>query len=332
MPNDIEVSFSAYTYKELNSKEKEFVNSSSVERFSTSTNHALEIATAISANKTIDRTIVALVLKLQTTLNLNQIIETFFKSLKADMAICGIEYEYPLLYTHINRGIKTSSSYSYLIEVDDDTWGNIVIYCDADLTQDEKSSLDEYVSATIFPFRNAIQYENAIVVAANESHLGLPNWGLLEGQITREAKLAFRQKQPLSLMLIDIDRFMTLKENNGLMFGDLIIRHVYETLQSVLRDTDLLYRFGYDQFSLILSNTQAHDAYLIADRARSAVSNHELLANNDKNVRVTASIGITELDSSDSVESLYARAYNALKLAKNSGRNQVKVSDGIFLR
>lgn len=308
------------------------MNSSSVEKFTTSSNHALEIATAISANKPINRTIAALVLKLQTTLNLNQIIETFFESLKADMAICGIEYEYPLLYTHINRGKKTSSSYSYLIEVDDDTWGNIVIYCETDLTEDEKSNLDEYVSATIFPLRNAIQYENALVVAANESHLGLPNWGLLEGQITREAKLAFRQKQPLSLVLIDIDRFMTLKKNNGLMFGDLIIRHVYETLQSVLRDTDLLYRFGYDQFSLILSNTQEHDANLIANRVRLAISNHELQAVNNKTIRVTASIGITELDSSDSVDSLYARAYNALKLAKNSGRNQVKVADGKFLR
>ncbi|QMU60379.1 MAG: diguanylate cyclase [Gammaproteobacteria bacterium] len=308
------------------------MNSSSVERFTTSSNHALEIATAISANKPINRTIAALVLKLQTTLNLNQIIETFFESLKADMAICGIEYEYPLLYTHINRGIKTNSSYSYLIEVDDDTWGNIVIYCKDDLTQDEKCSLDEYVSATIFPLRNAIQYENAMVVTANESYLGLPNWGLLEGQITREAKLAFRQKQPLSLVLIDIDRFMILKKNHGLMLGDLIIRHVYETLQSVLRDTDLLYRFGYDQFSLILSNTQEHDANIIAERVRSAVSNHELLAKNNKGIRVTASIGITELDSSDSVDSLYARAYNALKLAKNSGRNQVKIADGKFLR
>ena len=308
------------------------MNSSSVERFTTSSNHALEIATAISANKPINRVIAALVLKLQTTLNLNQIIETFFESLKADMAICGIEYEYPLLYTHINRGKKTSNSYSYHIEVDNETWGNIIIYCAADLTQDKKSNLDEYVSATIFPLRNAIQYENAIVVAANESHIGLPNWGLLEGQITREAKLAFRQKQPLSLLLIDIDRFMILKEKNSVMFGDLIIRHVYETLQSVLRDTDLLYRFGYDQFSLILSNTQACDANLIANRVRLAVSNHELPADNDKTVRVTASIGITELDSSDSVDSLYARAYNALKLAKNSGRNQVKVADGKFLR
>lgn len=308
------------------------MNSSSVEKFTTSSNHALEIATAISANKPINRTITALVLKLQTTLNINQIIETFFESLKTDMDICGIEYEYPLLYTHINHGKKTNSSYSYFIEVDNDTWGNIAIYCQADLSQDAKSNLDEFVSAVIFPLRNAIQYENAIVVAANESYLGLPNWGLLESQITREAKLAFREKQSLSLVLIDIDRFTTLKQNNGSLFGDLIIRHVYETLESTLRDTDILYRFGYDQFSIILRNTKAYDANNIAERIRAAVSNHELLNDKDKNVRLTVSIGITELDSNDSVESLYARAYNALKLAKNSGRNIVKVADGKFLR
>ncbi len=308
------------------------MNSSSVERFTTSSNHALEIATAISANKPINRTITALVLKLQTTLSLTQIFETFYESLKNGMSVQGIEYEYPLLYTHINHGKKTESSYSYLIEVDNETWGNIVIYCEADLTENEKIELDEIVSALIFPLRNAIQYENAMVVASNESYLGLPNWGLLESQITREAKIALRQKKSLSLLLIDIDRFSTLKDNNGILFGDIIIRHVYETLQNSLRDTDILYRFGYDQFSLILNETQSYDAGRIGDRIRSIVADHEILNENDKKVRLTISIGITELKNDDSVDSLYERAYSALKLAKNSGRNQVKIADGKFLR
>jgi diguanylate cyclase (GGDEF)-like protein len=326
------VSFSRIHIESLNSKEREFMNSSSVERFSTSSNHALEIATAISANKPINRTITALVLKLQTTLNINKIIETFFNSLKNDMPACGIEYEYPLLYRHIIYGQKTNSSYSYLIELDKETWGNIIIYFEADISQDEKVILDEFVSAVIFPLRNAIQHENAIIVAANESYLGLPNWSLLQSQITREAKLAFRQNQALSILLIDIDRFSKLKKNNGLLFGDIVIRHVYETLQSMIRNTDILYRFGYDQFSLILSNTQISDSTKIAERIRSAVADHELLNDNDKKVRMTICIGITELDNKDSVDSLYERAYNALKLAKNSGRNQVKIADGKFLR
>jgi diguanylate cyclase (GGDEF)-like protein len=308
------------------------MNSSSVERFSTSSNHALEIATAISANKPVNRTITALVLKLQTTLNINQIIETFFNSLKSNMPTCGIEYEYPLLYKHIIYGLKTNSSYSYLIEVDNETWGNIVIYYEEDITRDEKITLDEFVSAVIFPLRNAIQHENAIIVAANESYLGLPNWSLLQSQITREAKLAFRQNQTLSILLIDIDRFINLKKNNGLLFGDIVIRHVHETLQSILRNTDILYRFGYDQFSLILSNTNVSDATKIAERIRTSVADHELLNDNDKKVRMTISIGITELDHKDSVDTLYERAYNALKLAKKSGRNQVRIADRKFLR
>jgi diguanylate cyclase (GGDEF)-like protein len=309
------------------------MNSSSVERFTTSSNHALEIATAITANKPINRSIAALVLKLQTTLNINQIIETFLESVKSEMPICGIEYEYPLLYTHIHHGRKTNCSCSYLLDVDNDTWGNITIYSDNDLSVEEKNSLDEYISTIIFPLRNAIKYENAIIVSSSESYLGLPNWGIMEGLITREAKLAIRQKKPFSLVLVDIDRFMELKYKNGPLYGDFIIRHVYETIQKTLRDTDILNRFGYDQFSLILSNTQSNDANMIANRIRMAVCNHDLKnSETDKNVRATISIGVTELETTDSVESLYARAYNALKLAKNSGRNIVKVADGKFLR
>ena len=307
------------------------MNSSSVEKFSTSSNHALEIATAISANKPIDREITALVLKLQTALNINQVIEIFYSSLKTKLSMCGIEYEYPLLYSHIQEGNKTSYCYSYLIEIENETWGNITIYSEKELPENSKNRLDEFISAVIYPLRNAIQHENAISLSANDSYLGLPNWGLLEGQLTREAKLAIRRKHPLSLVLIDIDRYKTLKERYGSLFGDIIIRHVYETFQSSLRDTDIIYRFNYDQFSLILSETSATAASQIAERIRKVIMENALKDENNKNIRFTISIGITELQSDDSVDSLYKRAHNALKLAKKSGRNQVKVADGKFL-
>ena len=308
------------------------MNSSNVEKFAISSNHALEIATAISTNKIIDRTITALILKLQTSLSVNHVIEIFFLSIQSNLKANGISYEYPLLYTHIQHGDKTNSSYSYLIEVDNDTWGSITIFFAADLDDELKTRLDEFISAVIFPIRNAIQHESTAAVAANESNLGLPNWNLLENQITREAKLAIRQKQSLSLLLIDIDRFTEMKEKCGSLFSDIIIRHIYETLQNSLRDTDILYRFGYDQFSLIFREIRASDAAIIAERINNSVSTNELLDSDNKKVRLTVSIGIAELNNNDSVDSLYERTYNALKLAKNSGRNQIKIADGIFLR
>ena len=307
------------------------MNSSSVEKFSTSSNHALEIATAISANKPIDRVITALVLKLQTALNINQVIEIFYSSLMKELSMCGIEYVYPLLYSHIQEGDKTNFCYSYLIEIENDTWGNITVYSETELTENTKNRLDELISTVIYPLRNAIQHENAITLSSNDSYLGLPNWGLLEGQLTREAKLAIRRKHQLSLVLIDIDRYKILKERYGSLFGDIIIRHVYETLQSSLRDTDIIYRYHYDQFSLILSETSASAASTIAERIRKVVMDNELVDEKNKNIRLTISIGITELQSDDSVDSLYKRAHNALKFAKKSGRNQVKVADGKFL-
>ena len=308
------------------------MNSSNVEKFSTSSNNALEVAKAIPSSMPIDKTITALILKLQTSLSVNQVIETFFFSVQSSLKANGIGYEFPLLYKHIQHGEKTDNSYSYLIEIDNDTWGDITIFFAADLNNNLKSRLDEFVSAIIFPLRNAIQYESTVAIAENESNLGLPSWNFLESQITREAKLAIRQKQFLSLVLIDIDHFTQLKEKNGSLFSDIIIRHIYETIQNSLRDTDILYRFGYDQFSLIFREIQASDAAIIAERIKKSLSNHELLDSDNKRVRLTVSIGIAELINNNSVDSLYERTYNALKLAKNSGRNQIKVADGTFLR
>ena len=308
------------------------MNSLYVEKFSISTNHVLEVVGANSTNRPLDRTITKLTLNLQTSLNINHVIETLFLSIQSNLNANGISYEYPLLYTHIEHGNKTDSSYSYLIEVDNDTWGNITIFFIEDLVNNVKSRLDEFISAVVFPLRNAIQYESAATIAANESNLALPNWNLLENQITREAKLAIRQKQFLSLVLIDIDHFAKLKENNSVLFSDIIIRQIYETLQNSLRDTDILYRFGYDQFSLIFREIKASDVSIIAERIKNSLSKNELIDRDNRKVRLTVSIGIAELYNNDSVDSLYERAYNALKLAKNSGRNQIKVADGTFLR
>lgn len=308
------------------------MNSSNIEKFSISTNHALEVATAISTNKLIDCNITALALKLQTSLNVNDVIETFFLSIQSNLKATGIGYEYPLLYTHIHLGDKSDSAYSYLIEADNDTWGNITIFFTESLDKNLKSRLNEFISAVIFPIRNAIQHESTAAIAANESNLGLPNWNILESKIAREAKLAIRQKQPLCLVLIDIDRFTELKEKYGPLFSDIIIRHIYEKLLNSLRDTDILYRFGYDQFSLIFREIKASDTAIIAERIKNSLSKHELYDCDNKKIRLTVSIGIAELNNDDSVDSLCERTYNALKLAKNSGRNQIKVADGTFLR
>ena len=308
------------------------MNSSWVEKFVTSSNHALEIATAITTNQPIDRLITALVLKLQTTLNINEIFHTFFQTIEEDLRIRCVEYEFPLLGIHIKLGDVTTNSYSYILEVEDHTWGKIVAYREEEFSQSEKTRFEVYISAVVFPLRNAIRHESAVSQAANDSHLSLPNWGHMENQLTREAKLAMRQQQSLCLLLIDIDRFSKLKETHGSLFGDIIIKHVYETTQETLRDTDILYRFGNDQFSLILGNIELFEAFQIADRARIAVSESQISDENGKNVRVTISVGVAGLKSDDNVDSIYERAYKALMLAKKSGRNQVKAAEGKFLR
>ncbi len=318
--------------KENTVEEHKEMNSSSVEKFATSSNHALEIATAISTNKPIDRIITALVLKLQTTLNIKEIFETFFETIQDDLNIHCVEYEFPLLGTHIHLGNKATNSYGYILEVEDHSWGKIIAYRDVEFTQVEKTRFDVYISAVVFPLRNAVRHESAVAQAANDSHLGLPNWGHMENQLTREAKLAIRQKQSLCLILIDIDRFTKLKETHGTLLSDVIIKHVYEMTQECLRDTDILYRFGNDQFSLILGSIELFEAHQIAERARIAVSENSIEGTEGKSIYVTISIGLAALRDNDTVDSIYERAHKALKLAKKSGRNQVKIADGKFLR
>lgn len=304
------------------------MNYNNVEKFTTTSNEALGIATAIAADEPIDLTIAALILRLQTTLNVSQLIHIFFNTLKDGLLAQGIRYEYPLLDQNIFIGNKAKISLAYLLEIEGESWGRLVIYRNDNLNDELKAKMDKYISAVIFPLKNAIQYECALIQSNNDKYLCLPNWDHMEFQLNREAKLAIRQKQSLSLVLIDIDRFKNLREKHGSHIGDTIIKHTYELVKNCIRDTDILYRFDYDQFALIFSDIQEFSASLIAERARIEIADQQMKLENGKKIRLTISAGITELRMDDSIESIYNRAVSALKLAKNSGRNQVKVADG----
>lgn len=300
------------------------------EYFTTNSNNALDIADAIAVNDPIDPTTTSLILKLQSSLSIKQVIQTFSNSVQDNLQIEGLEYDYPLLDLSISIGNKANRSYGYLIEIEGESLGKLVVSRKDDFTKEQKNQMDKFISTIIFPLKNAVQHECALIQAANDSFLGMPNWNHLESQLTREAKLAIRTKQTLCLLLIDIDRFTTLRERHGSHFGDIIIRHVYEQIQKCIRDTDILYRFGSDQFALILSNIQEFNATQIAERVRVTIQDQELENGDGKRIKLTVSIGISELQLEDSIEHIYNRAFTALKHAKNSGRNQVKVAESNF--
>jgi diguanylate cyclase (GGDEF)-like protein len=167
------------------------------------------------------------------------------------------------------------------------------------------------------------RYQQRIAALATTDVLtSLPNrrgFDLLAAQALQEA---IRDKSPLSAMLLDLDHFKQLNDTHGHLAGDHVLRGFAQSLQSNLRQSDIICRWGGEEFILLLKDTGSSTARQLGEKIRQQTE-EQVFPFNGVNLRVTTSIGITELHGDDSLDRLIARADRALYRAKQSGRNRV---------
>jgi diguanylate cyclase (GGDEF)-like protein len=120
--------------------------------------------------------------------------------------------------------------------------------------------------------------------------------------------------------MIDIDYFKKVNDSFGHMQGDRILKELGQRLQKVGRQTDLIARFGGEEFIILLPNTDVNAASLFAAQLHKLVSTIQV-----NNTPITVSIGITISDGSQNLNHLSQQADEALYLAKNKGRNRTEI-------
>ena len=147
----------------------------------------------------------------------------------------------------------------------------------------------------------------------------------MQQTLQRDIDTAQRHKQPLSVLMIDIDYFKRINDCYGHSAGDLVLVKIAQAIQMQLRSTDALFRYGGEEFLAVLPNTCEADALVVAERLRASLA--ALLINfAGEEISITASLGCATLGSDDSLSSLLQRSDVALYAAKRKGRNQVQVA------
>jgi diguanylate cyclase (GGDEF)-like protein len=178
--------------------------------------------------------------------------------------------------------------------------------------------------------QRSFRHSKLLKDARADSKTGLLNAATWERESTAEVARAVRTRTPLAVALLDIDRFKRINDTYGHMVGDQVIKEIARTLDSLLRDYDLAGRFGGEEFSLLLPQTRAVDAFRIAERVRASIAGLCIIApgtSGGERVQVTVSIGVAALDSGSQREyaDLMAAADAALYRAKACGRDQVQM-------
>ena len=166
--------------------------------------------------------------------------------------------------------------------------------------------------------------EALLKLAITDELTGLYNRRALNERLDEAMRLANRHDWPLSLLLIDADHFKSFNDTYGHPEGDQVLKTLADCLRQIFRNTDIPARMGGEEFAVILPNTPAEGAMIIADRFREALRNAPW-----KKRPVTVSIGVTTrtVAAKEYPFDLITRADRALYLAKSDGRNRARHSD-----
>jgi diguanylate cyclase (GGDEF)-like protein/PAS domain S-box-containing protein len=150
---------------------------------------------------------------------------------------------------------------------------------------------------------------------------GLHNSRYFYDRLENSMENAKRYKHGFSLCFLDLDNFKQLNDTYGHMFGDQVLETFGTLIKASLRTTDTAFRYGGEEFAIILPSTDACGAELLANRIRKSLNDHSFPVNGGDVLHISTSVGVTEYREGDNAKRILNRADKALYDAKDAGRN-----------
>ncbi|MCG3202477.1 MAG: hypothetical protein NFCOHLIN_02360 [Gammaproteobacteria bacterium] len=264
---------------------------------------------------------------LQSALDLEKLIEVFAEEVNRLLPLSGLEYVNMEERVRLMLGREGPHSNSYDLVVLDRSLGVIAFRGDEPLEEDQLRQLEALICALVYPLRNALMYKRALDTALQDPVTGINNRAALNATIDREVNLSHRHGYALSVIMLDLDHFKRINDEHGHVAGDTVLRTVAGRITDCTRGSDMAFRYGGEEFTVVLSNTDTDGAALLAERIRKAIAATPIIID-DFEVTVTVSMGVSTLEAGDSAATLINRADAALYDAKTAGRNRVMIQTG----
>ena len=266
---------------------------------------------------------------LQLSLDTEKILQLFFKQIKHDFKLSKLLYTNNqgnqntniLLdnkITPVKFNIKNVKKYELFYQ--QEYLGELNLISQVKLNPAKNIELKSYINLLILPLRNSLLYTKALKNTRIDPLTQTGNRLALFEDLNYHFNFSIRCNTPLSIIFIDIDFFKQINDQYGHILGDKILIHLSQNLKNIIRKSDMVYRFGGEEFVILLENTNQNGVLSLAKKFKSFFNTNKI-----HDLNVTISMGIATRDSSDSIESLIDRADRALYKAKANGRNKFVV-------
>lgn len=264
-------------------------------------------------------------LQLQTSLEPQRILGLFFREVQRLVPLDALVYQHASSDLRLTFGQRGHHSVSYSLNHDGEHLGELVFRRNQRFSEQDQAQLESLLSALLFPIRNALLYRAATQSALRDPLTGTGNRIAMEQTLQREIDMSRRHLQPLSLLMLDIDHFKRVNDTHGHGAGDDVLREVAASIKQQLRNVDMVFRYGGEEFLVLLSNTSRESAAMVGERLRHATQASDYWADGTR-IELTVSLGCATLLPGESADSLLRRADNVLYVAKRQGRNRLAMA------
>ncbi len=259
--------------------------------------------------------------RLHTTLDPIEVLERFATELQHELGKVALHFTSEGGDLRYEYGAERPHNCNYHLHHGERPIGELKLQRRRRFGEAELELVELMIGCLVPALLNALVHRDAIRNATRDALTGVGNRTALELSATHEIAVARRHGAAASLLIIDIDHFKAINDTLGHLAGDHAIRETAQLLRQISRDTDDLFRFGGEEFVLLLGGTDAAGAAVIAERIR-----HQVEARWKQSLQLTVSIGVAELAADENLLSWLERADVALYEGKRGGRNCVRTA------
>jgi diguanylate cyclase (GGDEF)-like protein len=263
---------------------------------------------------------------LQTTLDVETLIHNFSRSLQELVTHRGLRYRNEPADIDVGTGELAGNGDEIRLSLENESLGTLFIHARETLSPEQLRTAEAFATGLIHPVRNALMYREALNASARDPLTGVNNRSSFRTVLDREVELSRRHGAPLSLIMMDVDRFKSINDVHGHLAGDMALRSIAQCMLASIRESDILFRYGGEEFCIALANTNLAGARKLAERVRRAMEILVVRASGAR-VHVTASFGVATLGAGEDAAGLVEKADKSLYRAKALGRNRIATQD-----
>lgn len=268
--------------------------------------------------------------RMATSLSLETLIGIFAEELAQLVSYDQLTYRHQIGHQEFvyANGMGGRHRCDYRLSLEGVCYGGLTLSRRRRFAEEELAAIEQMLSVAICPIRNACQFAQVQQAALTDALTEVPNKRALDEALTRESHLGDRHHHACSLILCDLDHFKKVNDTYGHVIGDHILKATAKELVRATRNSDAVYRFGGEEFAILLPHTEEAEARKVAERIRRFIG-EILVSCGDQLVATTASAGVATRMAGETSDQWVARADEALYRAKAQGRNCTRVSERI---